>query len=93
MKRVRWNRNTGKPYIRRSTGKERATGLRDAIKLAYYMLHYGRGNFYVMIQRRAGREIMTVGRTKSDIKGSLWGARRYGFNAWANRLKRIAQGR
>jgi hypothetical protein len=89
---TKWTKDTGKPYIRRANGKERATTLRNAMRLAIYRELYGRSGFYVLVQRHSGPEVMSVGRTRDDIIGSLLSVRKPSdFNRWANRIKRMAQ--
>lgn len=37
-KRARWTRNTGKPYIRRANGNEKADTIKMAYRLAFHQL-------------------------------------------------------
>lgn len=95
-----------RPYIRRANGRERAEGLRMALRLEFYRL---RGEaFYVLVQRGFPRDVMAVGRSRDDIAQDLVGAfgafvrktkrngrngRRWSgksFRAWAKRTQRYA---
>jgi hypothetical protein len=83
-------RHKFKPYIRRANGCEKSESLRVALRLAAYQLT-GQP-FYVLVQRGFPRLAIEVGHSRSAIVRTIIGAHFGGFNAWANRLKRRAQG-
>jgi hypothetical protein len=89
-------RDKFKPYLRRGNFREKASTMRDAIRLAFWR-EWARENgrfYYVLIQRKCPPDvIMAVGQSKAAIKKDLVGARRGGFAKWADRVKRRAQGR
>lgn len=91
MKRRKWIRDVGKPYIRRANGTERAAGFRDCVRLATYREAYGRKGFYVLVQRGFPSEILTVGKCRLSIIRELAGCYASGFGAWANRVKHFAR--
>lgn len=94
MNAIKWTRDTGKPYIRRANGKEIGGNIQTAFRLAYCRMSYGFRGFYVMIQRRTGREVMGVGRTRQEIVRSIMAVRPgHPFREWANRMKLFSQGR
>jgi hypothetical protein len=84
--------NKYKPYIRLANGKERSESFRTALRLAFFEINFSQ--YYVMVQHGFPKDIMAVGRTKDEIKRSIFilenGKR---FNAWANRIKTMAKSR
>lgn len=90
---MKWTCDTGKPYIRRANGKEMASSIRDAYRLAYCQLTYGTRGFYVLIQRKTGREILDCAKTSSELKRRIIMCHFVRFQAWANSVKRRAQGK
>lgn len=95
MVKHKWNRDTGKPYIRRANGRERATGFKDRIRLTIFQAEFGPHGFYVLVQRRCGNTVMAIGLTRADIIASLVGvgSASRGFSRWTQRIKHLSQGR
>lgn len=92
------NRDAYKPYIRLGKFNEKATSMREAMRLAYYRerkRETGR-EYWVMLQRGVTPPlVLAVGSKKSDLKRSpvqVWVGRKT-FNQWANDTKRHAQGK
>jgi hypothetical protein len=82
--------NKYKPYIRLANGKERGESLRTAFKLAFFEIKFSQ--YYVMVQHGFPKDVMAVGRTKDEIKRSIFILENgKGFNAWANRIKTMAK--
>lgn len=79
-----------KPYVRRANGRERATSLRMAIRLAYYKMS-GKP-YYVMVQRGFPNAVIGVGASKRDVqRGPLLVAiGRLSFRTWSGAIRRLA---
>ena len=58
-----------KPYIRQANGRERAEGIRMAIRLAYYQIKGGR--YYVLVQHGFPSLAIAVGESRRAIIETL----------------------
>ena len=84
--------NKYKPYIRLANGKERSESFRTALRLSFFKINFSQ--YYVMVQHGFSKNVMAVGRTKDEIKRSIFILENgKGFNAWANRIKIMAKNR
>jgi len=84
-------RHRYKPYVRRANGRERTESFRMAIRLAFY--RELRRPFFVMVQRGWPNLVMECGPTSAEVKQAPLTTAFFGFDGWANRIKRYAQGR
>jgi len=77
-----------RPYIRRANGREQATTLKMACRLAFYQMR-GR-KFYVMVQHGFPNLVLEVGATKRAIMQSFPMLHWFTFREFAKQLQRRA---
>lgn len=92
MKKIKWTRATGKPYIRRAKPSDTTESFRELLRLSTMSAAYGPRGFYVMIQRGTGGSVMACGRTKKEIVDSILYCSYVTFDTWANSIKLASRG-
>lgn len=78
-----------RPYVRRANGREMATSIRMATRLAFYRLL--KKPFYVMVQRGFPLLAMECGPSRRELEEGILSTK--SFRVWSRDVMRRCQGK